>query len=181
MIVFTASLESHDNVVPPLTEKPTTYPGCCLALSSPLVNYLKSLLPPPPGMVLSIGSGFGLLEAHLLAIPSSRHVVGVEVEPSPNQYLPTKNHRTVHGTRFLDPLAGLASSWLFVYPRRVDLVNEYLNMHGEGSVKQIIWIGPQADWDQYQCCFSTKDVQIRDADQVGGRPWDMIAIVTIPP
>ncbi|KAH8723570.1 hypothetical protein GQ44DRAFT_685071 [Phaeosphaeriaceae sp. PMI808] len=176
-----SSSRFENDSLPALTEKPIAYPGCCLALSSSLLLHLNSLLPPPPEIVLSIGSGFGLLESYLLATPFTHHIIGVEVEPSPNRYLPVSNHRTVDGTRFLDPLAGQATVWLFVYPRRVDLVNEYLSMYGDDSVKQIIWIGPQADWNQYQDCFTRNHVETRDASQVGGRPWDMIAVIKMRP
>jgi hypothetical protein len=162
---------------PAPTDTPKAYPGCCLALSRPLVTFIHSSLPPPPALILSIGSGFGLLEAQLLALPQPPHLVGVEVDPSPNQYLPAENHRVVHGTRFLEPLAAEAATWLFVYPRRAGLINEYLNKYGQCMVQRIIWIGPQADWDDYSGCFAGWDVQLQSADEVGGRAWDMIAIL----
>jgi hypothetical protein len=162
---------------PALTDSPKAYPGCCLALSRPLVTFIHSHLPPPPALVLSIGSGFGLLEAHLLAIPQPSHLVGVEVDPSPNEYIPAANHRVVYGTRFLDPLAAEAAMWLFVYPRRAGLISEYLKTYGQGMVQRIIWIGPQADWDDYSGCFSGWDVQLQSANEVGGRAWDMIAML----
>jgi hypothetical protein len=165
--------------LPTLTQTPKAHPGCCLALSAPLIAYLHSLLPSAPQLVLSIGSGFGLLEALLLASPPTLlHIIGVEVDPSPNVYLPPSNHRTVYGTRFLEPLAGEATTWLFVYPRRVGLVNEYLTKYGEGSVKHIIWIGPRADWDDYDGCFLGWDTKVQGADEVGGRAWEVIAVAS---
>lgn len=176
--------------LPALSDTPVIYSGCCLALSTPLVRHLHSLLPPQPALVLSIGSGFGLLEAHLLAwaaptaqsisSPESVNIVGVEVSPSPNQYLPASCHRTVHGTRFLEPLAAEAMTWLFVYPRRVNLVREYMDEYGQGRVRHIIWIGPQADWIEYETCFSQWHVRKQSADEVGGREWDTIVIATRP-
>ncbi|KZM26667.1 uncharacterized protein EKO05_0008802 [Ascochyta rabiei] len=171
----------EDTPTPPqLTDRPTLYAGCCLALSKPLVAHVHSLLPPAPALTLSIGSGFGLLEAHLAAAPYHARIVGVEVEPSPNTYLPAARHRIVHGTRFLEPLAAEASAWLFVYPRRVGLVDEYLAAHGRVSesrrVHVIVWIGPQADWDDYARCFTPDwKVHIQSADAVGGKPWELIA------
>jgi len=162
--------------LPVLTNAPKAYPGCCLALSAPLIEHIHSLLPPIPALTLSIGSGFGLLEAYVLAISQPPHLLGVEVEKSPNQYLPAKKLRVVHGTRFLEPLAAEAATWLFVYPRRVGLVSEYLREHGQGIVEKIVWIGPQADWDDYLQCFAGWDVQIYNADEVGGRAWDTIAV-----
>jgi hypothetical protein len=121
----------------------------------------------------SLGSGFGLLEALLL---DSRHVIGVEVKPSPNRHLPSTNHHTVHGSRFLDALAGEAAAWLFVYPRRVGLVDEYLAEYGSRAVQQIVWIGPQADWDDYKRCFRGWDVHAQAADDGGGRACELIAV-----
>jgi hypothetical protein len=161
--------------LPPLTDMPTAYAGCCLALSAPLVARLRSLLSPSPALTLSIGSGFGLLEAHLLASPRIC-IVGVEVAPSPNKYLPALHHRTVQGSRFLEPLAREATTWLFVYPRRAALVSEYINDHGGGSVESIIWIGPRADWNEYMTCFTGWHLQTQSANEFGGRPWDLIAV-----
>jgi hypothetical protein len=172
------STPAQDNgqELPGLTSAPTAYPGCCLGLSAPLVAHFQSHLPPPPSLALSIGSGFGLLEAHLLA--HSRNVIGVEVAPSSNQYLPAPHHRVVHGTRFLEPLAAKATTWLFVYPRRSGLVQQYMSEHGLGSVEKIIWAGPKADWEDYTACFGGWDVQEQSADEVGGRAWELIAVAT---
>lgn len=166
----------HLPTLPKLTDRASVYSGCCLALSTPLVAHIHSLLPPARDIVLSIGSGFGLLEALLSAPPYSAHIVGVEVAPSPNTYLPKTYHRVVHGTRFLEPLAAEAGAWMFVYPRRVSLVSEYLVAHGLDSVHTVIWVGPQADWHDYKPCFATGwTVHTQSADEVGGKAWDLIA------
>jgi hypothetical protein len=166
----------EDGALPALTTTPTAYPGCCLALSEPLIAYLASLLPQPPSLTLSIGSGFGLLERYLITKPYAHRVVGVEVEPSSNQYLPSSNHRVVHGTRFLEPLAAEVSTWLFIYPRRAGLLREYLAEHGADNVKTVIWAGPQADWEDYKACFAGWHVDEQSADRVGGRAWELIAV-----
>jgi hypothetical protein len=180
--------------LPSLTDKAAVYAGCCLALSTPLVAHLHSMLPKAPGLTLSIGSGFGLLEALLLAGPargweegegnSSSNtvvVIGVEVAPSSNTYLPATHHRTVHGSRFLDPLAAEADVLLFVYPRRVALVSEYMaahaHAHGCGNLHTIIWAGPHADWDDYKSCFAVGwEVRTQSAQEVGGKAWDLLAV-----
>jgi hypothetical protein len=162
--------------LPVLTTTPTAYSGCCLALSEPIVAHLASLLPQPPSLTLSIGSGFGLLERYLITKPHAYHVVGVEVEPSSNKFLPSSNHRIVHGTRVLEPLAAEATTWLFVYPRRVGLVREYLERYGRDRVDRVIWAGPKADWDDYKSCFAGWNVNEQGADQVGGRAWELIAV-----
>jgi hypothetical protein len=170
------SLQDDRQELPALTSIPTAYPGCCLALSAPLVAHLESLLAPPPCLVLSIGSGFGLLEAYLLA--HERDVIGVEVMPSSNQYLPASRHRIVHGTRFLEPLAAEATTWLFVYPRRPGLVQQYIQEYGLGIVEKIIWAGPKADWEDYTGCFGGWDVQEQSADELDGRAWELIVVAT---
>lgn len=162
--------------VPALGALPVVYSGCCLALSAPLIDHFQSLLPPPPALTLSIGSGFGLLEAYLIAEPVARNVVGIEVEPSSNQYLPGSHHRIVYGTRFLEPLAAEATTWLFVYPRRVGLLSEYLAEYGNASVEKVIWAGPKADWDDYKGCLVDWLVQEQSADEVGGKAWELIVV-----
>ncbi|KAF2269035.1 hypothetical protein CC78DRAFT_335724 [Lojkania enalia] len=163
--------------LPVLSATATVHPRCCLALSAPLLAHLQILLPCSPDIILSIGSGYGLLEAHLIS--AGLCVIGIEVLPSPNRCLPPTHHRTVSGTRFLHPLAGQAKAWLFVYPRRVGLVQEYMNIFGTGGVQKVIWMGPQMDWDEHKACFAGNwDVDVRGADEVGGKAWDLIAVAT---
>lgn len=165
--------------LPSLSTTPSVQPGCCLALSDPLIAHLCTLLPSPSALVLSIGSGYGLLEAILLHPPYNINIVGVEVHPSPNTYLPSENHHEVAGSRFLEPLAKEAQVWMFVYPRRVGLVEEYLREYGTkdtGSVEVMIWIGPTSDWEDYKGCFRNWEVETRSADEVGGRSWEIISV-----
>ncbi|KAH7555143.1 hypothetical protein BM1_07804 [Bipolaris maydis] len=162
--------------LPRLVATPTAYSGSCLALSPQLIAYLQTLLAPPPCITLSIGSGFGLLEAYLMTGPDTFHIIGVEVAPGPNKYLPSSHYRLVNGTRFLEPLAEQAQIWLFVYPRRVGLIQEYLAVYGQGAVERIIWAGPKADWDDYRPCFANWTVQEQEADMVGGRAWELIVV-----
>lgn len=160
-----------------LTDAPIAYSGCCLALSRPLVDYINTLLLPQPSLVLSIGSGSGLLEAYLTTDPYNASLIAVEVAPSPISYLPEEKHVVVHGSRFLSPLAANAKTWLFVYPRRVGLVEEYLAEHGDKTVDKVIWAGPNADWDDYKGCFlGCWEVHVHNADEVGGRAWELIAV-----
>ena len=77
--------------LPSLTDRPAVYAGCCLALSTPLVAHLHSLLPKAPALTLSIGSGFGLLEALLLAGPAPQAGElgpGDEVDPTRGHHPP---------------------------------------------------------------------------------------------
>lgn len=169
--------------LPAISSTPSVYAGCCLGISQALISYLCSLLPDPPTTVLSIGSGYGLLEALMLAEHPETIIIGVEVQPSSNQYLPPANHRSVVGTRFLDPLAADAEAWLFVYSKRVGLVDEYVNEYSRGRLKTIVWAGPKADWEDYATCFEDSpgkgiawEVECTSADEVGGRAWELIAV-----
>ncbi|KAF2118688.1 hypothetical protein BDV96DRAFT_642869 [Lophiotrema nucula] len=163
--------------LPLLSKEPRLYPGCCLSLSAPLLSHLCSLLPPAPSLSLSIGSGYGLLEA--LLVSHGRRVIGIEVSPSSNRYLPPDSHRTVYGSRALDPLANTAKAWLLVYPRRAALLDEYLHTHGKGDVERIIWAGPAADWEDYANCFRPAwRVLVQTADEVGGRAWEIVAVAS---
>ena len=164
--------------LPQLAASPPTYSGSCLALSTQLVAYIRTLLAPPPCISVSIGSGFGLLEAYLMTGDYGFHVIGVEVEPSPNKYLSSSHHRIVNGTRFLQPLADQATTWLFVYPRRVGLVQEYMAAYGQKSVEKIVWAGPKADWDDYKACFAGWHLQEQDASAVGGQAWELITVAS---
>jgi hypothetical protein len=168
--------------LPKLSGAPIAHHGCCLGLSTPLLAVLHTLLSSSRSRVLSIGSGYGLLEALLLTLLPSLDLVGTEVQPSPNVYLPPDHHRTVAGTRFLDPSAKEAGAWLFVYPKRVGLVDEYIDTYGNGHVETVIWAGPKADWADYRGCFEEQrhgiqwDVEIKSADEIGGRAWELIAV-----
>ena len=158
--------------LPPLTNTPTSHPSSCLTLSAPLLTHLSSLLP-PTALTLSIGSGTGALEAHLLAL--SHNIIGLEVSPSPNKYLPQAYHCVVTGSRFLDPMAAEAEVWMFVYPRRVGLVEEYIKEYGQ-SVRKIVWAGPRGDWEDYKGVFEGWGVQVWNAEDVGGTAWEMMAV-----
>ncbi|KAL1602334.1 hypothetical protein SLS60_005749 [Paraconiothyrium brasiliense] len=162
--------------LPQLSNTPTVHPASCLALSTPLLAHLASLLPRSPSLTISIGSGYGLLEALLLASPYSLNIIGVEVQPSPNTHLPRTHHREVAGSRFLEPLAGEAEAWLFVYPRRVGLLHEYIKEFARGKVQAVVWIGPTADWEDYKGAFVGWDVKVKGADELGGRAWEIVAV-----
>jgi hypothetical protein len=168
--------------LPALSENARIYPGCCLSLSSKLLSHLADLLPSSPTVVLSIGSGYGLLEAILSCPPYDINVIGVEVLPSSNRYLPPGRHRCVSGTRVLEPMATKAEAWLFVYPKRVGLLEEYIKTYAYQDVKTIIWIGPTADWQENRTCFEQaalgpfRSWENWSAAQVGGREWETIAV-----
>ncbi|KAH8160302.1 hypothetical protein CIB48_g7937 [Xylaria polymorpha] len=145
--------------LPLLTSDPTRYPGCCFELSEPLLATIKTLLDsaphptnksqdgyrpelgPEPTLILSIGSGTGLLEKllddylsngdHASANFHSAHkwrVEGVEVNPAVNIYLPEDHINHVQGTwAVLETRAREAAVLMFVYPRDGTLVRRYID------------------------------------------------------
>ncbi|KAJ8128977.1 hypothetical protein O1611_g4655 [Lasiodiplodia mahajangana] len=140
--------------LPPLRDEPTRYPGCCLSLSNRLLATIGSLLNSShdlvhptslthnePALVLSIGSGTGLLEELLHAylnnlnththVPEERikswRVEGVEVNPAVNTHLPEDRINYVAGTwAVLSTRAREATALMFVYPRDGALVRRYV-------------------------------------------------------
>ncbi|KAI9927495.1 hypothetical protein ASPWEDRAFT_118965 [Aspergillus wentii DTO 134E9] len=161
-----------------LSPSPRNFPGCCLAISHTLTTYLSSLLPQKPAFTLSIGSGSGLLEALISHNHPNTQVEGVEVNSSVNAYIAEQDINVVNGTWDLHPRAGLAQAWMFVYPREPGLVKRYIEMYG-GAVDMIVWLGPRADWEDYEPCFRGEgfgDVSV-GGDEVGLAGYEMLAVV----
>ncbi|KAG5665939.1 hypothetical protein KAF25_010064 [Fusarium avenaceum] len=152
---------------------PVRFPFCCLSISSKLLQILTNIfsnttLSDENPTVLSIGSGTGILEALLLAHSQSRsllNIEGVEVQQlggkAPvNRYLPEQAIYTVRGTwdvvsRLHDPDV---TALMFVYPRQPGLISEYIKVISEQDLKVqvIVWLGPMADWEVFEPCFSAR-------------------------
>lgn len=152
----------------PRTDHSAAWPDCSGTLSSLLIRAITGLLTRDaaaavsgqPRLVLSVGSGSGLLEAHLQNHWSSEPDVnllihGVEVRSTeyttPNRYLLFKNRSSVRGTWEVSSRLVLASALMFVYPRQVDLVKRYLDevAHSDSvHVHTIVWLGPKSDWEE---------------------------------
>ncbi|CAL00406.1 hypothetical protein An15g02520 [Aspergillus niger] len=122
-----------------------------------------------PAFTLSIGCGSGLLEALILHNHPNLQITGIEVSASVNRYLAEENFDVVSGTWDLYARAPQAAAWMFVYPREPKLVSKYIEMYAddengsESSVQMILWLGPRADWADYEPCFrnsSFSDVSI---------------------
>ncbi|KAI0969050.1 hypothetical protein F4678DRAFT_178539 [Xylaria arbuscula] len=143
--------------LPSLTAEPTRYPGCCISLSQPLLASIQTLLPsisstssrpekksgaehdsvlqPSPALLLSIGSGSGLLEELLHnylnqdSLTRNWSVEGVEVNRAVNAHLPEDRINQVAGTwAVLASRARDAAALMFVYPREGALVRRYIDM-----------------------------------------------------
>lgn len=158
--------------LPQLTDDALRYPDFCLSISTGLVHLLSSILnsctddQDPSTLVLSVGSGSGLLEAHLDAHWSEDpdcHITieGVEVRTaedakSVNKYLPDHKHSTVRGTWEISPRLSQAGALMFVYPREPALVAKYLQAAQDVASAPLtiaMWLGPKADWDNFEQAF----------------------------
>ncbi|KAK1752216.1 hypothetical protein QBC47DRAFT_390017 [Echria macrotheca] len=149
-----------DHQLPELTSRPTRHPQSCASISRPLLSFLNSVLPNPPHLTLSIGSGPGLLEALLLHHHPSRagtepvSFLGVEVSTTApgstrpvNRFLPEQNAATVGGTWALAATQAVeeAAGLVFVYPRDGELIRRYLD--AGRRVEVVVWVGPRCDLD----------------------------------
>lgn len=183
--------------LPKLNDAPTRHPGFCLSISTKLIHTLTNILTTNgpnsnDNLVLSVGSGSGLLEAHLLSHLTSLSnpipkfsIQGVEVRSSTaatpvNKYLPEQNYTTVRGTWELSPLLEAADALLFVYPRDPGLLSRYLKARPL-SLRVVLWLGPHADWEVFGECFrgldGFGDVEIIEGESAGVAGFEMIAIV----
>ncbi|KAJ7628977.1 hypothetical protein FB45DRAFT_834981 [Roridomyces roridus] len=135
--------------LPTLTSSPLRHPSSCASLSIPLLELLNAILPTPPALTLSVGSGPGLLEALFLERHPHRtnSFLGVEVRVTHprtvNRFLPDLNVVVVPGTWAIAPEAARAEALLFVYPRQPGLISVYLERAKE--VRTVVWIGSRCD------------------------------------
>lgn len=159
----------------PDLQSPLRHQSSCASLSLPLLELLNEVLPPPPSLTLSVGSGPGLLEALLLHHFPERAILvptpndnnndnndhdeqsneprykasfyGVEVR-NVNRFLPPANVITVPGTwAVADKQARETEGLLFVYPRQASLVSKYLERGP--NIRTVVWIGPRCDLAEF--------------------------------
>ncbi|KAI1073858.1 hypothetical protein F5B20DRAFT_565680 [Whalleya microplaca] len=172
-----------------LSDTPQRYPGCCLSLSNELLNHLGSLFKnhAKSGLILSIGSGTGLLEellhAHLNKEPNCKlRVEGVEV-PSTNIHLPEDRINVVNGTWAICRRAADSVALVFVYPRSAELVNSYVDsfLQKPGYVKLALWLGPKADWEEFAACFRVPGFEVEELqDGCGLVEYEMMTVLRQP-
>lgn len=161
-----------------LSPSPKAFPNCCLAISSTFINYLASILPERPGFTISIGSGSGLLEALITYRHPSLLITGIEVNQSINRYIAEENVYLVRGTWDLHTVATQARAWMFAYPREPKLIDKYINLYGDYAVEVILWLGPQADWVDYEPFFQRSlfsDINLPDG--VGLMEFELLAVM----
>ncbi|OJD36346.1 mitochondrial presequence protease [Diplodia corticola] len=165
-------------MLPTLSDVPTHHPDCCLSLSNSLFSTLSQILSPSKGPVLSIGAGSGLLEAILGSRDPIRTVEGVEVNSSVNKYLPEESSFVVGGTWDLCPRARDASVWVFVYPRVPALVERYFETFGQARLELAVFLGPKADWADFQCAFRVPGFTNAEiVEDCGLVPYEVMAVI----
>ncbi|KAK4159823.1 hypothetical protein QBC43DRAFT_271591 [Cladorrhinum sp. PSN259] len=163
----------------PSSGRPVRLAQSCASISLPLLTLLDSVLPKPPFLTLSIGSGPGLLEALFLHhYPSwSETLFGVEVPPTENnkpvnRFLKEQNMVIVGGTwavvdeEMLEEKIGKETEveekklcektevkgLVFSYPRQTGLVKKYLDEMG-GRLEVVVWVGPRCDEEGFGRVF----------------------------
>lgn len=186
--------------LPHLDDAPRRYPDFCLSISTRLIRTLTDILTSAcstPGgqqkdVVLSVGSGSGLLEAHMQSLWSSLPgcnltIEGVEVrtaeEARPvNRYLSEEHYTTVRGTFEVSPRGREASALVFVYPREPVLIQRYLEAAREDDnspLRTVMWLGPKADWATFAECL--RDVpgfcSVEIPENCGVVEYEMLALL----
>ncbi|KAK9799888.1 hypothetical protein SCARD494_01681 [Seiridium cardinale] len=178
-----------------LDKEPIRHPDCCLSLSSTLIDLLTSTLSrngrhATDKLVLSVGSGSGLLEALLLERWSTLSepklfIEGVEVQQSVeatllNKYLPEQHHSSVKGTWDLSPRAEEAAALMFVYPRSPQLISRYLRQCSQSDLEIVGWLGPKCDWSDFEKCFEGIDgwlTRVVPGGESGLLEYEMLALM----
>lgn len=172
----------HDDV----SNKPTCFSDCCVAISKPLVEALVDTLPRRPAVILSIGSGRGLLEHLMLQCSKaldgklSLDLYGVEVPTCENKYLPEHRMLRVSSTSSVRSDAMFASALLFVYPRQVSLISKYLDVCLTGALERLLWLGHRSDWPEAEELLSTMFAHLERVDGPGIAGYELLVIATQP-
>ncbi|PKY00011.1 hypothetical protein P168DRAFT_285535 [Aspergillus campestris IBT 28561] len=162
-----------------LNASPKLLPGCCLAISNRLLTYMTSILPKQPAFTISVGSGCGLLEGLVMYAHPEVSVEGVEVESSINRYIAEERMHVVNGGWGVYPGAQHAAAWMFVYPRDPKLISRYIHMYGDQTVEMILWLGPRADWADYEPSFSQSSFSdLSFPVDVGLAPYELLVVAT---
>ncbi|KAK4213656.1 hypothetical protein QBC37DRAFT_169305 [Rhypophila decipiens] len=159
-------------------QQPLRHSASCASLSLALLETLNNVLPRPPSLSFSVGSGPGLIEALLLhhfplraahteviyddeddsqqnsdevrKVPTGSFY-GIEVKNAKevNRYLPPQHVLTVPGTWALpgEEITERVEGLLFIYPRQVGLIHNYLEKCT--ALRVVVWIGPRCDVDEF--------------------------------
>lgn len=174
------TLPVNSSFVPRLTlpstrsDVPSFHPDCCLSLSKDTIHQILDALPFRNTLVLSIGSGTGLLEGLLSEAESRLRLEVVEVR-GVNKYMPEEMLHIVQGTWQICERARMCDVLLFVYPREPGLVKKYLDsLSVTSKVQTLIWIGPTVDWFDFERIFSGS--KFLPQKQINLSPFELLAI-----
>ncbi|KAH8760447.1 hypothetical protein F5883DRAFT_140383 [Diaporthe sp. PMI_573] len=183
--------------LPELSDVPTRHPDFCLSISTKLLHTITAILTKDDpdsnnNFIISVGSGSGLLEAHLQKhlISVQGHtspftVKGVEVRSSPtaasaNKYLANQYALSVRGTWEVSSFIDYADTLMFVYPRDPKLVDSYLKARPP-TLRVVLWLGPRADWEVFWGCFrgleGFGEVDVVEGGVAGVAEFEMVAVV----
>jgi len=164
-----------------VNDEPQQFAGCCLAISKPLLQTLLTLLPRKPDLILSVGSGSGLLEGMLLHTNHAElDLFGVEVPSCDCAYLSHKQVLRVTGTRSLHPDAILASVLMFVYPRVASLIASYIDACADGALEKLIWLGHRSDWADCEKIIRDSFIIVDIVSNAGLPDHEIMVVATIP-
>ena len=165
-----------------LTEEPAHYADCCPAVSKHLIKTLADRLPLSPALILSVGSGTGLLERMLLqageACGRPIDVYGVEVTSCSNVHLPRDRVLEVPSTTSVSEKLMLASTLMFVYPRQRSLIEKYLDASVGGTLEQVVWLGPRNDYPDAGELLLASFLDIECLDGAGIAEYELLAIAS---
>ena len=166
-------------------DKPVHYADCCMAISRPLIRVVTDRLPRRPAMILSVGSGSGLLEAAILEhgrneLAHDMLLHGVEVPSCTNKYLPNDRLLRVPTSSTIHEDAASASALMFVYPRQVILVAAYLDTCKSGVLEQVLWLGHRSDWADYEELLSTHFKTLEYYEDAGVAEYELLVIAIVP-
>jgi len=179
MVLCEMDLELED-------DRPRYLPEICCGVSKSFLNLLLDHLPADGSLVLSIGCGSGMLEAllHRNARNAGRplELYGVEVPSCHVQYLSPEKVLRVSGTREMHSAAMLATTLLFVYPRKPELFASYMNNYIHGALEQVIWIGPSSDWqdNEHALTRAFTDVKVWQGSEAGLPSYELMAVASLP-
>jgi hypothetical protein len=164
------------STIPEISDVTRHHPDCCLSLSTKLIQKIGQLQS-PGSLVLSVGSGSGLLEALVQQHYPQTRVVGLEVNDFVNKYLSPENAISVKGTWDIYTKSSEADTWLFVYPRSPTLISHYLEL--SKVPKTIVWLGPKRDWEDFRSPFlAYRKFTIEEIEDAGLASYETMFVIT---
>ncbi|ODQ49687.1 hypothetical protein SAICODRAFT_32328 [Saitoella complicata NRRL Y-17804] len=176
---------------------------CNASLSLPLLDLILSHIEDHEARnIVSIGSGTGLLE-RLLEAHSQRkekvEVYGIEVSKDVNLYLDQERMLYTNtdlavshvGRDIVCPIHQIGGrTWLWIYPRRVQLLEAYLKIYSaddpewgeEGSPRTIVIVGPRSEFGVFEASELLQhwarggERKVLGGVEAGLREWEVVGV-----